>query len=196
MATKTTIKATIEIEFEMRGDKSSISHDKLIREVIAWKHGCTVQQINSCNVNVVTSGPQIDHVRRASNRMLKYSEVPTCTPVNGIAPVPDRLMFHCYMGKWSHHANIWFYPGYTPNTLRVGLNRSTPKQTCIAIVDFSTSTKCVTITLQPEGISLLKSKWKKAYPAVKSITTCPYDDPQFEAQFRKATADIAALWNV
>lgn len=194
MATTTKITATIEIEFEMRGDKSNIAHDKLIREVVGWKHGCTINNINSCNINVITTGPQIDHVRRASNRMMKYSEVPTCTPIPAGTNPPDRLTFHCYMGKWSRSGHVWYYPGRVLQTGRV--QHSGPNPTCIAVMDFDEATKCVTITLQQEGISLLKTKWKKSQPAVKTITTCPYDDPQFEAQFRKATADIVALWNV
>ena len=187
MATRTTLKATVEIEIVFKGDKSAEPDMDLIRKYVGW--GADVK-ILQCNKNVVTTGPQINHVVRCSNQYRKHTTIDYSYPIYGTQLIrPERIQFHCYMGRWSRRAHVFYYGPQLGNNGRV-------PTICIAKFEFDEASLQTTVTLEPEGLQLLKDKWGKQPPAILTTTLCAYNHKDFPAQMAKVTDDIKGLWKI
>lgn len=165
MATRTSVKVNVDLEFEVSGDKSKVDIRDLLREVVGWD--ASIQKINNQNVTVNNIPPKPNHRVRASNRLHKWSAIPSNVPyINGQQADPNQVMV--LGGRMNNWNGISMYVRYRDHSGSFSIP--------IVKLDLLYN-NAVQAAITEEGQKILMHKGR---PYTTPVTLPKYDDPSFK----------------
>lgn len=195
MAKTTKFKLTLELEFDMPGDRTNITDIELIHAIARKQsYGFITQKFSKRNITMITSAPKIQHDIRFGNRLSKYSKkagwifrpddttkayIRICGAYNfGLNKGELCKSFITYIA--AHKIR-----GYTYNMQKKG------ERDIVSLV--VNTDKTVTATLTTDGLTLLKKINRKAV-FTKSVIMSVYDGKEFEKELEVLMNNLKTLF--